>query len=385
MPHFLIAGAGFAGSVLARELVSQSACTIDIWEEKSHIAGNCYTAEDEQTGIMVHHYGPHIFNTDKKEIWDYFNRFSELQPYVHRVKAVHNGEVYSFPINLATLIQFFNKTFTPTTAKQFFDLMTEVSSAKPSNFEEQAINFVGKELYHAFFYGYTRKQWGCEPHLLPASVMRRIPVRFNYDDNYHLHQHTGIPLKGYTHFVEKLLDHPRIHLTRNKKFDPDMSTDDYDHVFYTGPIDAFFRHEYGRFGYRSLLFEVERLAGDFQGVAQMNYCDETTPWTRITEHKYLSPWKQFDHTIITREYSTETGENDIPFYPKRLTRDKILLQKYRQKAEKLSKISFLGRLATYRYMDMHHVIAESIQFAKSFCEAIENGKKVPVFPNQESL
>lgn len=381
--RFLIIGSGFSGSVLARELVENIDCHIDIWEEKSHIAGNCHTSEDEETGIMVHHYGPHIFNTDKKEIWDYFNRFSELKPYVHRAKAVYNGNVYSFPVNLATLNQLFKRTFTPESAKEFFKIIGDHSITNPGNFEEQAIRFLGEDLYQAFFYGYTKKQWGCEPRELSASVLKRIPVRFNYDDNFHLFQYTGMPLNGYTHFVERLIDHPSIQLTRSKKFLPEMNNDNYDHIFYTGAIDAYFNYEFGRLGYRTLQFEIEKHDGDFQGVAQMNFCDEHIPWTRITEHKYLTPWRRFDKTIITKEFSIETGENDIPFYPKRLKEDKIKLSQYRARANNLSGISFLGRLATYRYLDMQHVIAESIRFAQVFSRAIKEGVAVPVFANLE--
>ncbi len=381
--HFLIIGSGFSGSVLARELVESLDCHIDIWEEKSHIAGNCFTSPDEETGIMVHHYGPHIFNTNNKEIWDYFNRFSLLKPYIHHVKAVHNGNAYSFPINLKTLNQFFNQSLTSESAKKLIDTMGDHTILHPVNFEEQGMRFLGKDLYQAFYYGYTKKQWGCEPRLLPASVLKRIPVRFDNDNNYHLHPYTGIPVNGYTHFVETLINHPSIHLTKNRKFFPETDTTNFDHVFYTGPLDAYFHFEFGRLGYRTLQFETERYKGDFQDVPQVNYCDEDIPWTRITEHKHLAPWHHFDKTIISREYSKECGKNDIPFYPKRLKVDKTLLARYREKAEKLQGISFLGRLGTYRYLDMQHVIAESIQFAKTVGLMIREHEKFPVFPNEE--
>ncbi len=383
--HFLIIGSGLAGSVLARELADQLNCQIEIWEEKDHLAGNCYTSEDEETGIMVHHYGPHIFNTDKKEIWDYFNRFSLLMPYIHHVRAIHNGVTYSFPINLSTINRFFNQSLTSKSAKELIDALGDHTIVHPANFEEQAIRFLGKDLYHAFFYGYTKKQWGCEPGLLPASVLKRIPVRFNNDDNYHLHPYTGIPVHGYTSFVEKLIDHPSIHLTKNRKFFPEMETTNFDHVFYTGPLDAYFHFEFGRLGYRTLQFETERHEGDFQEVPQVNYCDEVIPWTRITEHKHLAPWQHFDRTIISKEYSKESGNNDIPFYPKRLEADKALLAMYRTKAKGLQGISFLGRLGTYRYLDMQHVIGESIEFAKTVGSMIREHKNFPVFPNEEEF
>jgi len=381
---FLIVGAGLSGAVLAHRLSELIAdCTIDIWEEKSHIAGNCYTERDSETGIMVHRYGPHIFNTDKKEIWEYVNSFTEFRPYVHRVKAMHNGKIYSLPVNLHTLNQFFNKTFTPETAKPFLEALGNKGISHPQNFEEQALHFIGKELYHAFFYGYTKKQWGCEPAELPASILKRIPVRFNYDDNYHNNIFTGIPVEGYTHLVEKLLAKPSIHIYLNKKFHSSGIIYEYDHIFYTGPIDAYFNHEFGRLGYRTVTFESSTFEGDYQGASQMNYCDEEIPYTRITEHKHFAPWEHHEKTIIFTEYSKETTHEDIPYYPKRLKSDLELLNRYRQKATSLKKVSFLGRLATYRYMDMHHVIGEALNFSNLFFNAFLLDKTRPIFPNIE--
>ncbi|MEO9021693.1 MAG: UDP-galactopyranose mutase [Ginsengibacter sp.] len=384
MPYrFLIIGSGFSGAVLAHQLAENTDSHIDIWEERNHIAGNCYTSRDEETGIMVHRYGPHIFNTDKKEIWDFVNSLSGFRPYVHRVKATYEGKVYSLPVNLLTLNQLFNKTFNPQTARQFLSTLGSKSITEPKNFEEQALRFIGEELYHAFFYGYTKKQWGCEPSELPASILKRIPVRFNYDDNYHNNLFTGIPVEGYTSIIEKLLDHPTIRIYLNKKFYSSESTGGYDHIFYTGPIDAYFNYEFGRLGYRTVTFESSIYEGDFQGVSQMNYCDEKVPYTRITEHKYFTPWEQHEKTIVFKEFSKETGENDIPYYPKRLKRDKDLLDLYRHKAETLHNVSFLGRLATYRYMDMHHVIGEALDFSKLFLESFASQNLPPIFPNKE--
>ncbi|HEY9340081.1 MAG TPA: UDP-galactopyranose mutase [Hanamia sp.] len=381
--RFLIIGAGFSGAVLAHELAKNMDCHIDVWEEREHIAGNCHTSRDGETGIMVHRYGPHIFNTDKKEIWDYVNSFTEFRPYVHRVKAMYNGEVFSFPVNLYTLNQLFKKTFSPATARDFLKTLGNKNSKEPTNFEEQALYFMGKELYLAFFYGYTKKQWGCEPSELPASILKRIPIRFNYDDNYHNNIFTGIPVEGYTHLVGKLLNHPSIHVYLNKKFYPSENMGEYDHVFYTGPIDAYFNYELGRLGYRTVTFESSIHKGDYQGTAQMNYCDENISYTRITEHKHFAPWEQHEKTIVFREFSKETGLNDIPYYPKRLREDMALLHQYRQKANLLQHLSFLGRLATYRYMDMHHVIGEALEFSNLFQNAFSQGNKPPVFPNLE--
>lgn len=381
---FLIIGAGLSGTVLANRLAQTLNCSIDIWDERNHIGGNCYTKRDEKTGIMVHEYGPHIFNTDKKEIWDFVNSFTEFRPYVHRVKAMSNGKVYSLPVNLDTINQFFKKSFRPEEAKNFLETLADKTITDPKNFEEQALRFIGKELYDAFFYGYTKKQWGCEPAELPASILKRIPVRFNYNDNYHNNLYTGIPVDGYTALIEKFIAYDNIHISLNKKFHAGIDISGYDHVFYTGPIDAWFNFNYGRLGYRTVTFEKMYGQGDMQGTAQMNYCDAEIPYTRITEHKHFTSLEKYDKTICVREYSKETGEEDIPFYPKRLQKDKDLLIRYREDANKLKKISFLGRLATYRYMDMHHVIGEALNFSTEFLDAYKLGIQPPVFPNQEN-
>ncbi len=381
---YLVIGAGFSGAVLANQLATKSSCTIDIWDERDHIGGNCHTERDAKTGIMVHQYGPHIFNTDKKSIWDFVNSIAEFRPYVHRVKAMSNGKVYSLPVNLHTINQLFQRSFTPAEAKLFLETLADKTITDPQNFEEQALRFIGRELYYAFFYGYTKKQWGGEPRELPASILKRIPVRFNYDDNYHNNIYTGIPVEGYTALIGKLIDQPGIGVSLNKKFDPTMDISGYDHVFYTGPIDAWFGFRYGRLGYRTVTFETIHADGDFQGVAQMNYCDEAVPFTRITEHKHFAYWEQHEKTICFKEFSKESQPSDIPYYPKRLEQDKKLLLQYRKDAESLQRVSFLGRLATYRYMDMHHVIGEALDYAAVFLAATTVQQKPPVFPNTEN-
>ena len=383
--RYLIIGSGFSGSVLANCLIKNLDCQIDIRDEREHMGGNCHTSRDEETGIMVHRYGPHIFNTDKKEIWDYVNSFGEFRPYVHRVKALSKGKVYPLPVNLLTINQFFNKNFSPREAKAFLDTLGDKSIAEANNFEEQALKFIGSDLYKAFFYGYTKKQWGCEPSELPASILKRIPVRFNYDDNYHNNLYTGIPVDGYTAIMEKMIDHPNINILLNTKFHPGDDVSAYDHVFYTGPLDAYFNYNAGRLGYRTVTFEKHYAADDYQGVAQMNFCDEEVPYTRIAEHKHFTPWEKHDKTVYFKEFSKETEENDLPYYPKRLALDKEILEQYRKQAQSLNGISFLGRLATYRYMDMHHVIGEAMQFANEFITNLKNNIALPVFSNEENF
>jgi UDP-galactopyranose mutase len=381
---YLIIGAGFSGCVLANYLAKKMVCTIQIWDERNHIGGNCHTQRDEITGVMVHQYGPHIFNTDKKHIWDFVNSFGEFKPYVHRVKAKTGNSVYSMPVNLHTINQYFNKNFTPDEAKDFVNSLGDKSINEPQNFEEQALKFIGKDLYQAFFYGYTKKQWGCEPTELPASILKRIPVRFNYDDNYHNNLYTGIPVDGYTAIMQAMIDLPNIKVQLNKTYIPIQDDADFDHVFYTGPLDAFFNHQFGRLGYRTVTFEKNYAEGDYQGATQVNYCEETVPYTRIAEHKHFTPWEQHSKTVYFIEYSKETTPDDVPYYPKRLAADKALLLQYRALATKQHKVSFLGRLATYRYMDMHHVIAEAIDFAAHFVDATNNNTPVPIFSNEEN-
>lgn len=382
--RYLVIGCGFSGAVLANQLAKSLDCNIEIWDERNHIGGNCHTERDDKTNIMVHRYGPHIFNTDRKEIWDFVNGFTQFFPYVHRVKARSGDAIYSLPINLHTINQFFHKTFSPEEAKKYVDSLALKKYLDPQNFEEQALRFIGNDLYHAFFYGYTKKQWGCEPAELPASILQRIPVRFTYDDNYHTNSFTGIPVEGYSVLIRKMISHPRINVFLNRSFSRHIDVSGYDHVFFTGALDAYFDHAYGRLGYRTVTFEKEYAESDYQGIAQVNYCDLDVAYTRITEHKHFAPWENHPKTVYFREYSKETMKGDTPYYPKRLTGDKAMLKLYRTGAEKLVKTSFLGRLATYRYMDMHHVIGEAKDFAKTFVELHMDGQPAPVFSNLES-
>jgi UDP-galactopyranose mutase len=358
-----IAGAGFAGAVLARELVDSGRFTVTIYEERDHIAGNCHTSRDPKTGIMVHHYGPHIFNTNREDVWDYVNSLGEFGPYTNRVKAVTARGVFSLPVNLLTINQFFGTRFSPQEAAEFVSTLGDQSIGEPASFEEQALKFLGRELYDNFFYGYTKKQWGVEPAQLPASILKRLPVRFNYDDNYYNTKFQGIPVDGYTALVEKILDHPSIEVRLAERFEPELKSQ-FDHVFFSGPMDGYFRYRLGRLQYRSLVFERFEAAGDFQGNAVINYCEEQVPYTRIAEHKHFAPWESHGQTVCFREYSKLTEEGDVPYYPLRLTGDKELLSRYLELAEAEDGLTFIGRLGTYRYLDMHVVIGESLDLAQ---------------------
>lgn len=384
-PHFFIVGAGFSGAVLARELAEGLGARITVVDERPHVGGNCHTERDASTGVMVHVYGPHIFNTSEERVWDYVRRFATFGPFVNRVKAVTRRGVFSLPINLLTINQFFGKTFRPDEARAFLATLGDGSIGEPRNLEEQALKMLGRALYETFFYGYTKKQWGVEPRELPASVLRRLPVRFNYDDNYYDKKYQGIPVEGYSGLIARILDHPRIAVRLGESFDPAAARGAWDHVFYTGPLDAWFGHRLGRLGYRTMTFERHEAAGDYQGNAQINYTDLDVPWTRIVEHKHFTPWEQHERTVYFREFSRETGPGDAPYYPKRLAADKRLLSAYRALAEEEEGVSFLGRLATYRYMDMERVIDEALRFAEAFVPAWRRpGARLPVFPHEEA-
>ncbi|WXL27260.1 UDP-galactopyranose mutase [Ectopseudomonas mendocina] len=373
----LIIGAGFSGAVIARCLASRDK-TVCVVDSRTHLAGNCHSERDANSGVMIHRYGPHIFHTDNERVWQFITQFGEFMPYVNRVKSTVGGSVYSLPINLHTINQFFDKTLSPAQAKEFLASIGDSSIEDPQSFEEQALRFVGKDLYEAFFKGYTKKQWGLEPSELPASILKRLPVRFNYDDNYFNHKYQGMPKDGYTSIVERMLDHPNITVELGTKLSRDQ-TKGYEHVFYSGPIDEWFGYSEGRLGYRTLDFEEIRADGDYQGCAVMNYGDESVPFTRIAEHKYFAPWESHEKTVAFKEFSRSCEPNDIPYYPIRLVGEQEQLKQYVELARREQGVSFVGRLGTYRYLDMDVTIAEALQAADLFLAAKENGESIPTF------
>ena len=377
MTHISIVGAGFSGAVLAREL-AEAGCKVDVFDTRPHVAGNCHTARDALTDVMVHTYGPHIFHTSNEKVWDYIRRFGEFVPFVNRVKAITGGRVFSLPLNLLTINQFFGKTFAPAEAEAFFREVGDSTIESPANFEEQALHLMGRDLYEAFFKGYTTKQWGMSPSALPASILKRLPVRFNYDDNYYASRYQGIPREGYTAVVENLLAHPDIRVHLGMRFERSYSSD-YDHVFCSGPIDAWFGYDEGRLGYRTLDFAREDHSGDYQGNAVVNYGDLSVPWTRISEHKHFAPWESHEKTVVFKEYSRLCEEADTPYYPIRLVAEKALLSRYLERARRESKVTFVGRLGTYRYIDMHVTIAEALDTAERFKEGMGTDRPMPAF------
>lgn len=375
MARIAVAGAGFSGAVIAHEL-ARAGHTIDVFEPRPHVAGNCHTERDSGSGILLHRYGPHIFHTDNERVWNYVRRFDEFMPFTNRVKAVVRAQVYSMPVNLHTINQFFGQCLGPADARAFLAAQAERPAGEPRNFEEQALAGMGRALYEAFFRGYTQKQWGRAPSELPASVLKRLPLRFSYDDNYYASRWQGLPRHGYTRIVERMLDARGIRVHLGIPFTRAMCAG-YARVFYTGPIDAWFDHADGRLGYRTLDFSFERHDGDFQGNAVINYCDSDVPWTRIAEHKHFAPWETHQATIISREHSRSCEPADTPYYPLRLATEKALLARYVERARAEAKVSFVGRLGTYRYLDMHVTIAEALAWADR-CKA-EGPSNLPAF------
>lgn len=362
----LVVGAGFSGAVLAHEL-AKAGHRVTVIEARDHIGGNCYTRRCSHTGVMEHVYGPHIFHTKYPDVWNYITQFSTFRPYRHFVKASVHGGVYSLPINLHTINQFYNQLFSPSEARAFIESRSESlgENVVAQNLEEQAIQSVGPEMYKAFIKGYTEKQWGRKAVDLPASVIKRLPVRFDYNIEYFSHPFQAIPEEGYTPIFERLLDHSNVTLHLSTRYTHDMSRK-YEHIFWTGALDEYFDYKLGRLPYRTLDFETYIYDGDFQGCAVMNYPDKNIPFTRVTEYQHFTPWETHDKSIYHREFPREAGPDDILYYPIRLSYEQEMLHAYENLAGEQKNITFLGRLGTYRYLDMDVSIRESLECARGF-------------------
>lgn len=373
--RFGIAGAGFSGAVIARELAEAGHEAV-VFESRDHIAGNCYTERDPESGVMVHRYGPHIFHTGDERVWEYITRFGTMMPYNHRVRTTVGGRTYLLPVNLLTINQLFGTAMRPDEAREFIAEQADQDIEEPQNFEEQALKFMGRTLYDAFFHGYTRKQWGLHPREIPASVLKRLPLRFSYEDSYFNHPHQAIPRDGYTAIVAAILDHPGIEVRLSTPYTA-ADRSQFDHSVWTGQLDAWFDHEFGRLRYRTLDFEEIRATGDYLGCSVMNFGDVDVPYTRIAEHKHFAPWEEHEDTVCFREYSRLAEDDDIPYYPIRMANDKTLLSKYVEAARAESGVTFVGRLGTYRYLDMDVTIGEALAAADGILEAIGSSRPIP--------
>ena len=355
MIDYLIVGAGLYGSVFARQMTDAGKKVLVI-DKRDHIAGNAYTQLTE--GINVHKYGAHIFHTNDDDVWSYVNRFANFNGYVHTVTANYNGELYSMPFNMYT----FEKMWGVKTADEAKAIIEKqaMCAGSEDNLENHVISMVGTDIYEKLVRGYTEKQWGRSCSELPSFIIKRLPVRFEYNDGYFNAKYQGIPVGGYTAMVEKMLDGIEVHLS--EEFVPGKY--DAGKIVYTGPIDAYFSEILGALEYRTVRFETETLdCPDFQGCSVMNYTDSVTPYTRIIEHKHFEPGNASLKTIISKEYSSEWKRGDEPYYPVNDEKNSALYAKYKELADKEQNIIFGGRLGQYKYFDMDQVIAEALKKA----------------------
>jgi UDP-galactopyranose mutase len=358
---FLIVGAGLYGAVFAQQ-AKKAGKTCLIIDKRGHIGGNIYTEKIED--IQVHKYGAHIFHTSNKEVWNFVNQFAEFNRYTNSPVANFHGEIYNLPFNMNTFHQMWGVTTPKEAMEKIEQQRSESYVENPQNLEVQAINLVGRDIYEKLVRGYTEKQWGRPCTEIPAFIIRRLPVRFTYDNNYFNDPYQGIPIGGYTAMVEKMIDGIEVKLDtdylENKHYWDSMA----DRIVYTGPIDAYYHYQYGVLEYRSLLFETEILDHDnYQGNAVVNYTDRETPYTRILEHKHFEFGTQ-PKTIITREYSVEWKRGDEPYYPINDEKNSVLYGKYKALTELESNVIFGGRLAEYKYYDMDKVVEVSLRKAK---------------------
>ena len=359
----LIIGTGFAGAVSAREL-AEAGHQVLVVDRREHIAGNAYDVKDEH-GILIHQYGPHIFHTNSERIFNYLSKFTEWHPYEHRVRGVVNGQEYPFPINRDTLNQLYDLDLTEEQAAEYFEKVRE-PKAKVLTSEDVVLNSVGQDLYEKFFLNYTKKQWGLDPSQLKAGVAARIPTRTNTDDRYFTDTYQAMPLHGYTAMFENMLNHPNITVKLSTDYKDLLAQGvEYDHLIYTGCIDEFYDYKFGKLPYRSLRFEHQHLENteQYQSVGTINYPNDFE-FTRITEFKHLTG-QQHPATSIVREYPTVEGD---PYYPIPRDENEALFKKYKSLADCEKNVTFVGRLAEYRYYNMDQVVGAALNAVDKILE-----------------
>ncbi|MBE7173737.1 MAG: UDP-galactopyranose mutase [Williamsia sp.] len=358
MFDYLIVGAGFAGSVLAERLASKAGKKVLIIDKRSHIGGNAYDYYDK-AGILIHKYGPHIFHTNSKEVFDYLGQFTEWRPYEHRVLASVDGQLVPIPINLTTINKLYGLNLSSEQVEGFFESRAEkIDRVKTS--EDVVVSKVGRELYEKFFRGYTKKQWDLDPSELDASVTARVPTRVNKDDRYFTDTYQAMPLHGYTKMFESMLNHPNIKVMLQTDYKEIVDSIPFKYMIYTGPIDSYFDYCYGKLPYRSLEFKFETVESEsFQPTGTVNYPNEQ-PYTRITDFKYLTGQKHSKTTIV---YEYPQAEGD-PYYPIPRPENAEIYRKYQQLAAQMDNTFFVGRLATYKYYNMDQVVAQALTLFK---------------------
>ena len=367
MFDYLIVGSGLYGSICARELTDKG-YRCRVVEKRNHVGGNCYT--ENVDGINIHNYGPHIFHTSNDKVWDYINKFVKFNNFIYTPKVSYKDKIYSFPINLMTLYQVFGVKTPDEAIKKLQEI--KIPNNNPKNFEEYILSQVGTELYEIFIKGYTKKQWNIDTKNLPASIIKRLPIRTSFNENYYNDIYQGIPIGGYTQIFDKLLSGIDVCLNDDYFGDRSYSNCLAEKIIYTGPIDRFYDYKFGKLEYRSLRFEHEKInMEDYQGVVTVNYTDSDVPYTRIVEHKHFEFGKQ-PNTIITREYPEDYNGQNEPYYPINDIKNNAIFEKYKILSLQEKDVIFGGRLAEYKYYDMHQIIESALNFTNK----IKKYKKV---------
>jgi len=364
-PDLVVVGSGFFGLTVAERCANELGLRVLVLERRSHLGGNAYSEVEPETGIEVHKYGAHLFHTSNERVWEYVNRFTTFTGYQHRVFARYQGQVYSFPMNLGLINQFFGKSHTPDEARALIaEQASEIETERAENLEEKAISLIGRPLYEAFVKGYTAKQWQTDPRELSPDIITRLPVRYTFDNRYFNDTYEGLPTDGYTAWLTRMADHPNIEVRLDTDFF-DVA-DDYRGrvpIVYTGPVDEYFGHREGRLSWRTVDLEQEVVeVDDFQGTSVVNYNDAEVPYTRILEFKHFHPERTTlpGKSVIVHEYSRFAEEGDEPYYPINTADDRAILLKYRELAKQEPMVLFGGRLGTYQYLDMHMAIGSAL-------------------------
>ena len=366
----VVVGSGFYGLTIAERAATQLGLRVLVLERRDHVGGNAYSEAEPTTGIEVHRYGAHLFHTSNERVWKYVNQFTDFTGYQHRVFSVTKDQVFPLPINLATICTYFGQHLSPAEARALVrQQAAEVAPDAAANLEERAISLIGRPLYEAFIRGYTEKQWQTDPRELPAEIISRLPVRYTFDNRYFNDRYEGLPVHGYTAWLERMASHPLIEVRLGVDYfdlrEQPGTLPESVPVVYTGPLDRYFDYAEGRLGWRTLDFEQQVLEqGDFQGTPVMNYADADVPWTRIHEFRHFHPERDYpkDRTVIVREYSRTARAADEPYYPINTPADREMLLRYRRRAEAERDVYFGGRLGTYQYLDMHMAIASALTF-----------------------
>lgn len=381
----IVVGSGLFGLTIA-EQAAREGFRVEIIERRDELGGNAYSYFEPETGIEVHKYGSHIFHTSNKKVWDYVQRFTKFNNYVHRVYTNHKEQIYSMPINLGTITSFFGRALSPHDAKNLIsEHVAKSNILKPTNLEEKAVSIIGRPLYEAFIKGYTKKQWETDPKDLPSEIISRLPVRYTFDNNYFSDTWEGIPLEGYSAWFAKMVDNPLISIRLNTDFfDVRAQYQSEVPIVYTGPIDRYFDYSEGPLNWRTLDLEVEVLdIADYQGNSVINYADEDIPFTRVHEFKHFHPERDSknDKTVIMREFSRFASKSDEPYYPVNTPNDRQILGKYRERVSGERGVFFGGRLGTYQYLDMHMAIASALTSWENeisvYLKAISNTAHLP--------